>query len=200
MKKITKKAEFVRTFLGGQSYLKGNDFWQQYVDDKIKNALLPEKQKKKEQADPIEVYKKSLSVFNYFPNNGQNVPILGNWMLKGCWVESAYELGKTQKGNDLPGRGVIESARFEPFAIFLYRDGTIIEKLDRLDLNMFKPKGSKQGIVKLREAIEPPAGFEFTLVYNEKTISENDVKEILDHMQWHGLGSWRQKNGTFQYV
>jgi len=214
MKKLHKKAAFVVPFLGTQPYLKGIDFWKNFITDRITAAIISEKERKKEQADPDEAYKKALSVFNYYGIDGKNpsiqeatskhltvqVPIIGGWMLRACAVNSAYLLGLTQKGNNLPGRAAVECIRCEPYAVFMYRKGKVIEKLDRLDLNTFKPRGGKTGIIKIREAIGPPAEFEFDLIYNENTISDQHIEEILYQMQFTALGAFRERFGKFQYI
>lgn len=195
MKTLKAKAYFIVSCLGGQAGRDDQEFLEDLFTDRLREAVLSEKEKKLQRLDQDKEIKKMTSVFNYFDNK----PILGGWMLHACFMNAAQVLGFTERGGENPGRSILDGGVvIEPRHIFLHRNGKVVDKIDRYQVEKFKPKyGSKTGIVKVHEVIDPPAEFQYEVHYVD-TLKEKQIKAIVMYMGKIGAGPFRKKYGGFE--
>jgi hypothetical protein len=209
---FTKKARFTRAFYGGKGYLSGDETVKRWLESQQDKLLHPRFRKLKEAAKNENKLEDILSVFN---TNGNDHPIIGDWMIMECSRNAAKlsnTWGQFQVSADL-WKG---SVQFTPGYIPLTREGKTIESPDFVEVYTVSLKD--RSFFKAYQGMKENSEFEFTIhvpddlcmkpegrgkdkifVADEEKTTKC-VNTVLDRMCMVGLGAYRLRFGKFEYI
>jgi len=214
---ITKEAEFVTDFYGGRPYLSGMEVVQNWLESQGDKLLHPRMAEVKSALGNETKLEEILSVFN---TNGNNEPVIGNWMLLECSMDAA-KLAGTWTQFQVSFDTWKTSVQFTPIHTQLYRDKKLVAEPDFVEPYQVTTKRTKNkgnSFFKAYQAIKSGAKFGFTMTFPDdictKIAGRGKDKEILpdpeksracaeavmDKMCIIGLGAYRLRFGKFKYV
>ncbi len=199
MIEITKKARFITDFYGSApaaGTLKTVLNWIDEVQSKAILSFAARTQKKGEEAD--QALERILSMFHRDKNGN---PVIGNWMLKRCFIVTGAGLFNAKNNKEHPTRPVIKNAILLVYPIphISINNGGIVEKPDGIETYAVKPEG-KPPFFKAYEYIKAGAEFEFTASFDDNLMSEEYVNRIVESAGRFGIGAFRERFGKFEYV
>jgi hypothetical protein len=210
---ITKKARFVTKYYGGAPYLPGDELVKTWLESQQDRLLNPRYRALKDALGNEKKLEEILSVFN---TNGDQEPIVGNWMLKRCSMNAAKQAGtwsKYQVSQDYWR----DSVRFSPEHCTLFRGKKIITEAESVDVYTVSLKDGRS-FFKAYQSISPEAIFRFTIVFPDDLCLKKEgrgkdakmvadikrtkscVNDVLDKMSMIGVGAYRERFGKFEYV
>lgn len=198
MLEIKKKAKFITDFYGSAPAGGALKTVLNWIDDKQSKALLSwadQTKKKGEEAD--QALERILSVFHRDDNG---FPILGNWMLKRCFIETGFAIFNAQKNKEHPKQAIIKNAiiSVEPIPFISIKNGNIIKKPDCVET--YSVSLRTRSFFKAYESIRRGAEFEFIACFDDKMLSDEHINAIVDSAGRFGVGSFRERFGKFEYV
>ena len=210
---VIKKAQFVTDFYGGKPYLPGTEVVKNWLESQQDRLLNPRmKELKDALGNEIEL-ERILSVFNM---NGNNEPIIGDWMFKECGINAA-KLANTWTRFEVSADIWRENVFFSPNQVMLYRDGKLIEEPEEVEAYTVTIKRPRRSFFKAYQLIKAMAAFEFTCEFPEDLCTKIEgkgkdkqllpdterstecVNAVLEKMCLVGLGAYRLRFGKFKY-
>ena len=212
---VIKKAQFVTDFYGGKPYLPGTEVVKDWLESQQDRLLNPRMKELKDALGNEVELEKILSVFNA---NGNNEPIIGNWMLLECGMNAA-KLANTWTRFQVSADIWRENVFFSPGQVLLFRNGQLIEEPEGVEAYTVTTKRVKpvRSFFKAYQLIEVEASFEFVCEYPEDLCTKIEgsgkskqilpdperslecVDAVLDKMCLVGLGAYRLRFGKFKY-
>jgi len=214
---ITKKAKFTTDFYGGRPYLPGSTIIQNWLESQQDKLLHPRMKELKDALGNEGKLEEILSVFNF---NGENEPIIGDWMLHECSMNAA-KLANTWGRFQVSADTWKDSIQFSPSCINLYQNGNMIKQPEFVEgyaITVKRGKFKGNSFFKAYQAIRTGATFEFIISFPEdlatkilgkgkdKAIlpdperSTECAEAVLEKMGIVGLGPYRLRFGKFIYV
>lgn len=211
---VIKKAEFITDFYGGKPYLPGTEVVKGWLESQQDRLLNPKMKELKDALTNEVELEKILSVFNM---NGNNEPIIGDWMFKECGINAA-KLANTWTRHEVSADIWRENVFFSPNQVFTYRDGQVITEPEGVESYTVTIKRPKRSFFKAYQLIKQQATFEFTCEFPEDLCTKvkgqgkdkqilpdtekslECVNAVLDKMCLVGLGAYRLRFGKFKYL
>jgi len=194
---ITKKGKFITDFYGSAPAIGAAGILQKWIDDKQSAWLLSwaEKVKKRGQT-AINALEEILSVFH---RNGDTEPILGNWMLRKCLINTGQAIFNAQKDKTHPKKAIIPMAitLVEPLHIQIF-NGKLIKDPQGIKTYTVTTKG--RSFFKAYEYIKAGATFETIMHFDDDLLKEEHIDKILDKCGLVGVGAYRERFGKFVWV
>lgn len=201
MIEITKKARFITDYYGGEPAAGTLGTVLSWIDDKQSKALLSwadQTKKKGEEADQA-----LIRILSRIRRDKNGHPIIGNWMLKRCFIVTGSALFNAKKNKDHPTRLVIKNAilTVQPIPHISVNNGTgkAIKKPDGIETYAVKPEG-KSPFFKAYEYIKAGAEFEFIASFDDNLMAEEHIDMIIRSAGRFGVGSFPERFGKFEYV
>lgn len=199
MIEITKKARFITDFYGSApaaGTLKTVLNWIDEVQSKAIMSFAARTQKKGEEAD--QALERILSIFHR-DKNGH--PVIGNWMLKRCFIVTGAGLFNAKNNKEHPTRPVIKNAILivQPIPHISINNGKTVKKPDGIETYAVKPEG-KSPFFKAYEYIKAGAEFEFMVSFDDSLMAKEHIEKIVATAGRFGIGAFRERFGKFEYV
>lgn len=198
MLEIKKTARFITDFYGSAPAGGALKTILNWIDDKQSKALLSwadQTRKKGEEAD--QALERILSVFHRDDNG---YPVIGNWMLKRCLIETGFAIFNAQKNKEHPKQAIIKNCiiSVEPIPFIAVNNGKVIQKPD--GVKTYNVSLKSRSFFKAYECINRGSEFEFTAYFDDNMISDEQINEIVDAAGRFGVGAFRERYGKFEYV
>jgi len=215
--KITKRGKFVQDFYGGKAFLPGDQLVRNWLESQTDRLLHPRFAQLKDALGNETKLEEILSVFNV---NGDSEPIIGNWMLHECSL-NAVKLAGTWTRYKVSFDTWKDSVQFSPLHIPLQNNGSTIAEADLVEVYSVTVKRGKtkgNSFFKAYQGIKAGAEFEFALEYpedlctkvegsgkNKQIVPDTEkstecVEAVLAKMATTGLGAYRLRFGSYEYV
>jgi len=214
---ITKRARFVQDFYGGKAFLPGDQLVRNWLESQQDRLLHPRFAQLKDALGNETKLEEILSVFNV---NGDNEPIIGNWMLHECSMD-ASKLAGTWTRYKVSFDVWENSVQFSPVHVPLQNNGSVIKEgqfVEVYTVTVKRGKNKGNSFFKAYQGIMAGAEFEFKIEYpddlctkiegkgkNKQIMPDPEkstecVNSVLDKMATIGCGAYRRRFGSFEYV
>jgi hypothetical protein len=213
--KFERRGRLTTDLYGGKPYLSGDEIVKNWLVSQQDRLLQPRYKKLK---DAIGNEKKLEEILSILNTNGEGHPIIGNWMLFRCSVNSQKIVGTWNKFQVSADQWK-DNALFSPSFVGL-NNGKPIKSPQSVEVYTVSTKieGKIRSFFKAYQVIEAGAEFDFTLEVSDdlcekvegkgaNKIYEPDEKRtkmcaeaVLEKMQTVGLGAFRERFGKFEYV
>lgn len=194
---IKKTARFITDFYGSAPALGAEGIIKLWIENKQMKWLASwAEQIAKKGQTAMNVLEEILSVFH---RNGNDEPILGNWMLRKCLIVTGQTIFNAQKDKTHPKKGIIPMAvqLVEPIHITL-KNGNLIKKPDGVKTYTVTVKG--RSFFKAYEFIKAGSTFETTMYFDDEILEEEHINLILEKCGSIGVGAFRERFGHFEWV
>lgn len=174
---------------------------QKWIEDTQNKWLLTFAQKAAKKGETaIHVLEQILSLFH---RDTDNNPVLGNWMLKRCLINSGLAIFNATKDKTHPSQQRIPYLvkNIEPFHIHLHNGSLITQPTGIRTYTISKPEGKKtKSFFKAYEYIKAGATFEVTMEFDKTMLTRECLDKLLAKAQDTGLGSFRERFGKFEWI
>ena len=193
---IKKKARFITDVYGSTAAIGAEGILQKWVEDKQNAWLLSwAEQIKRKGQTAIQALEEILSVFH----RDSNTPIIGNWMLRRCLINTGQTIFNAMKDKTHPKRNIIPMAiqLVEPIHIKMF-NGKLIEKPDGVKTYTVSVKN--RSFFKAYELIKAGATFETSIFFDDELLTEEHIKLILNKCGSIGVGAFRERYGKFEWI
>ena len=200
MIKIKKKARFITDFYGSAPAAGALQTVIDWIGEKEMKGLMSfaEQTKKKGEEANLAV----LRILSVFHRNDQNCPILGNWMLKRCLIETGWMLFNAQTNREHPKKDKVKNGiiYIEPMPhIAIHNGKATINKPHGIETYAMTT-GAKKSFFKAYEKINRGSSFSFVACFDDNLLKEEHINLIVETAGRVGVGAFRERFGKFEYV
>jgi hypothetical protein len=191
------KGRFVTDFYGSTPAMGATELLKQWIEDKQNAWLLSwaDKIKKKGETAAMAL-EKILSVFH---RDEKNQPVLGNWMLRRCLINTGYAIFNAMKDKTQPKRNIIPMAinLVTPIHMNIY-NGKVVTKPHGVKTYTVTVKG--RSFFCAYEYIKAGTTFDATIYVDESLISQEHFEQLLSKAGLVGVGAYRERFGKFEWI
>ncbi len=174
-----------------------------YVEKKIDKDLLSFAQQNAKKNANIE--DELIKILSLFHRDGKGFPMIGNWMMRKCILNTANAVFNSKKDKDHPAKVRIPYAVQEvaTTAINFY-NGKVVKKPHGVDTYAMTTRdnstGKTKSFFKAYEFINPGMTFDFEVEFDDEIVNKKCVDFLLSKIGRTGVGAYRERFGHFEVV
>jgi hypothetical protein len=198
---LQKKGKFIADFYGSSPALGAAGILKKWIADTQNKWLLAycDQVKKKGQSS-IEALESIMSIFH---RDVDGNPILGNWMLRKCLINTGLAIFNAQKDKTHPKKSIIPMAiqSVTPLHINVENGRKIVKPNGVKTYTVTTTKGATtKSFFKAYEYISAGVTFDATITYDEELLSKTNMNLLLSKAGMVGVGAFRERFGKFVWL
>ncbi len=193
-----KKAKFITDYYGGAPAIGEEEVLKRYIEEQIDKGLISFLDGIKKKSETI--MDKGAEILSVFHRDDEGNPIIGNWMLKKCFIKTGQAIFNAMKDRNHPKRDVIANAIIEvdPIPFVNIFNGSKIKK--PMGIRTYTVTVGKKSFFKAYEWIPKGTHFEFATIFDDSLLKPEHMEAILQKAGRFGVGAFRERYGKFEIV